>query len=103
MPSTESKTIRLGWIALEVVIDSSGNATAAHAVVHPEKGINPFGALLLAQVAQAAESDLRSKAVPAEESPGSGDTGSCECREETATGAAAVNVHPSARTATGDD
>ena len=68
MSQDDTKTIRLGWIALVVVVDASGQATSAHTELHAEKGLTPRGALTFAQVAEVAEADLIERALPADES-----------------------------------
>lgn len=59
MQPESTETVRLGWIALIVGVDSDGKAKSAHAVVHAEKGVTPDAALTLAQVAKSTEAELR--------------------------------------------
>ena len=58
MQPDESKTVRLGWIALDVVVDAEGAAISTHVTLHGEKGSTADGAMVFAQVAEAAKREL---------------------------------------------
>ena len=58
MQPDESKTVRLGWIALDVVVDAEGAAISTHVTLHGEKGSTAGGAMVFAQVAEAAKREL---------------------------------------------
>lgn len=58
MQPDESKTVRLGWIALDVVVDAEGAAISTHVTLHGEKGSTVDGAMVFAQVAEAAKREL---------------------------------------------
>lgn len=59
MQPDESKTVRLGWIALDVVVGADGAPTSADVTLHGEKGSTVRGALVFAQVAEAAQRELQ--------------------------------------------
>lgn len=108
MQRDDNKTIHLGWIALRVVADADGNAISAHVVLHAEKDLSPHGALTLAQVAEVAEADLLDRVLAPPGGVPRTATGAASALAEyagmeTATGGPAVHVHPTARTATGND
>ncbi len=58
MQPDESKTVRLGWIALDVVVDAEGAAISTHVTLHGENGSTAGGAMVFAQVAEAAKREL---------------------------------------------
>lgn len=91
MQRESTTTVRLGWIALIVDVNSDGKAKSAHAVVHCEKGVTPDAALTLAQVAQSAEVELR-RLVSAHEAG----------EERSATGRAPAEGHAAVCAGTGD-
>lgn len=64
MNPAENTTIRLGWIALDVVIGSDGKAVSAHVNVHPGKDLTAHAAMTIAEVARAAEQDLVRRVFP---------------------------------------
>ena len=58
MQPDEKKAVRLGWIAIDVLLDADRKPVDAEVAVHGEKGSSPHGAMVFAQVAKAAHLEL---------------------------------------------
>lgn len=58
MQPDDNKPVRLGWIALDVVVDAKGDPISAHVTLHAEKGSTTRAAMVFAQVAEVAQAEL---------------------------------------------
>lgn len=59
MQPEDSKTVRLGWIAIDVVVDAKDDPISAHVTLHGEKGSTLRAAMVFAKVAELAQLELR--------------------------------------------
>jgi len=94
-----AKTIRLGWIALDVIVDADSRPVAASVNLTAEKNSTALAALVFAQVAEVAEADLRRRVLGEQDDRAGhsavcameGDAATCPCREAISSGSSSCD------------